>query len=336
MKTKNTLGKLSMSLVLVFTALSAHKADGVPISSPPSIQWFASSLPREDSTGAAQGASWPSAATNWMMAIRTNSTTAVGTGRAAAMNINYADHFGMVTSSAFNSWRAVAEFPSSEYGNRQYFGFKVVVQSGSFVPSNITYHITTQVWNTSSGWNTVLFNNVSSSMALDNNIFRQRLDAGGDGVFGTSDDSVSSSQVMSLPTKAFVYGGYGIGVGAYGSGSPQDQLNNALNYIQSGKFRVLLTVGVPYSDGNTYTFTTIYMPPATDIQAVYLPPSGSTPAYVSWPGSTGTLYSVESSTDLVSWNPPVYVNGAAGSTFCPVLDQHNGVPKCFYRVKAFP
>ena len=342
MKTTHTISKLVItSLVALSAALPAHKAESAPLSpAPVSIQWYAASLPRQEDSGVAQGASWPSAAANWMSAIRANSLTAVGTGRASALNITYVDYLGMVTSSSFNSWRSNAEFiPSDlEYGNRQYFGMKVVAQTGSFIPANITYNITTEIWNGSS-WAPVLFNNVPASMAVDGNVFRQRLDAGHDTIFGSSDDVPSASQLMSLPSNCFIYGGYGIGVGAYGSGGPQQQLNNALSYIQSNKLRVLLTVTVPYSNETTYTFNTIYMPPAQNIQAIYLPPSGSIPTYVNWSSSNGMLYSVESSTDLVDWNNPlrpiVYLNGVAGSTFQAVLDQHNGVNKCFYRVKQY-
>ena len=298
---------------------------------PVTIGWYSASLPREDASGTAQGVSWPVASANWMQAIRTDAV--VGSGHTGVQNIAYNDYLGMTTSTTFNSWRGTTS-ADGEFGNRQHFGFKVSTQTGYFIPASITYVISSQVWN-GSGWVNAIYSNVSASMAMDNNPFRVRLNPGTDGLYGTSDDAVSAVQTTSTQTNAFIFGGYGIGVGAYGSGTSQDKLNNVLSYMQANWFRVVLTVSVPHSDGNTYTFNNVYMPPqqgANNTSLVYVPFDGETSASLNWSTTLGGLFEIQKSPDLVNWTPVGMVSGSGLLTFL-AQDQSGGAPMFFYRTR---
>jgi hypothetical protein len=339
MKTKlNVIGLAIFLIVGQNTALSAETVE-TQTQGPVTIKWYSASLPREDvAVPAHQGASWPTASSNWMEAIRTDSPT-VGTDRNQVTNIRHNDYAGMVSSSNFSLWRSNAE-TSSEYGNRQHYGFKMYSQIGSFTPNNITYTISSQVWN-GTGWVNQIYSGVTSSMAQDNNPFRQRLNAGVDTVYGTVDDVFASSQVMSSPTNSFIYGGYGIGISAYGNGTNQDKINNALAYMQGGKLRVVLMVSVLHSNGTTYTFSNTYMPPCLDmsqIKAVYSPSSGGSGAYISWPSDPSSLYLVAKSPDMMTWSPVSgngYYDGGTPLTSVVTAEQPNLESKCFYRIQAW-
>lgn len=337
---KTNIGKL-IGLALVVGQVVCASAQTVESQTqgPVTVKWYSASLPREDSTMVAQGSSWFAASNNWMQAIRTDAA-AVGSGRDEAKKITYNDYLGMISSPGINSWRGIIQPSWVEFGNRQHYGFKVFAQTGSFVPANITYSITTQAWN-GSNWVNQLYVGMSSSMAQDNNSFRQRLNAGQDGVYGTTDDVVSASQTTASPSNGFIFGGYGIGVGAYGNGTDQDKLNNALAYMQGNKFRVVVTVTVPHTSG-TYAFTNIYMPPARDmsvVKAVYTPPfesGGQTfGARVSWPSDSTGLYLMEKSTDLTNWTSVGYYAGGSGVTSVGFPEQMVGIERCFYRLKGW-
>jgi hypothetical protein len=322
-----------IALVIGQSVLAQQQTISAETQGPVSIEWYSASLPRESS-----GASWPVASTNWMNAIRTEQTT--GAGRVEAKRIDYCDYPGMVTTASFSSWKATAD-TSSDFGNRQHFGFKLSTQSGYFIPASINYTIRTEVWN-GVQWIPLLFPDVPSSMAIDNNSFRQRLNAGTDGVYGTTDDVVSGSQLMGNQTNGFIYGGYGIGVGVFVGGNNQQQLDGTLLYLRDKKLRVIVTVVVPYSNGTSYTFKTIYlpleqfMPPQKDpntISVVYNPlKPGETHSRVSWINSgTAQIYEVQKSADLSNWTHHAYTDQQG----CDVMEEKEGAPKGFYRLRAW-
>ena len=331
----NNMKKQIVSLLSWLVIGVNLQAQDMQVQGPVSIKFYRSVLPREDASGSAQGSAWSTASSNWMNVIRTE-VASIGDGtHAVAKVIDYNDYYGMVTTPSFGSWRAVASSSTPiEYGNREYYGFKVYTQSGSFIPSNITYHIGTYVWNGTS-WVNVIYpiSTTIAAMNLDGNNFRQRLNAGNDGVYGTADDIVASSQLSSSPTNAFIYGGYGIGIGAYGSGTNQDKINNALAYMSGGKLKTVVTVTVLHN-GTTYSFTNTTMPPSQMVQLAYVPKSSNSTASITWTG-TGLLYQYEKSPDLQNWTADnSYISGS-GPMSIDVAEQGLGFKKYFYRLRAW-
>lgn len=296
---------------------------------PLSIKWYSASLPKEW-VSQTQEVSWVEASANWMDIIRTEESNK-GLDRSKAEKISYCDYPGIITSTGFNSWRGVADPSSLEFGNRQHFGFKVYAQQGDFIPSNITYRIISEIWN-GSEWVADGTVNGSATMLTTGNTFRRRLDAGPDTKYGTGDDTLSTSQVTSIATNCFIYGGFGVGLG----GNSQDKLNSALQYMKANKFRISVTVSVPHSDGNTYIFSTCYMPALQDttgLNPVYTSPlPEETHAHARWNDTAGLVYELEKSTDMIVWTHHTYTE----SSSCDLYEENEGLLRqCFYRIKAY-
>lgn len=325
------IGAALAAIIAIATGLSAQaqSLDTLQVDSkgPLTIKWYSASLPREDTTLVSQGASWPAAASNWMTAIRTEAAT-VGIGHEQAKSITFNDYEGMVTSTTFNSWRASTVGAAGEYGNRQHYGFKLSCQTGSFIPANTTYTLTTYKWEGS--W--VSYSTVSPSMALDNNTFRQRINV---------DGTVAANQTMSLATSGFIYGGYGFGVPAYGSGENSAKLQNALDWLTSKKLRVDISVTVPHSSGTTYTFSNTYMPPTLDptqLQVRYVKnPVLGISRGLQWASPAGGLYQVFKSPNLVAWTPVGMAtsSGAGIINFAVTDEPGEGAPRMFYRIRGW-
>lgn len=299
---------------------------------PLTIKWYSASLPKEG-TAQTQGISWPVASANWMEIIRTEALSK-GKNRLKAEKVNFCDYAGMLTSDGFNSWRGVSESPSQESGNRQYFGFKVYCQTGSFTPSNITCSVVSEVWGgTTKDWQPDNLINGSPTMASNGNTFRLRLDAGPNTDYGDYDDVLASSQVMTVGANCFIYGGFGIGLG----GTSQGQLDSALNYMKGNHLRVKLTVRITHSSSSSpYIFTTVYMPPMKDVSdlnpAYYSPGSGEGHGHLRWTGKTGLVYEVKKSTNLIDWTHLSYTDAVSEE----LSEENDGTePKCFYRINGY-
>ncbi len=206
------------------------------------------SLPRyTDGNLSLTGQSWTFASNNRMAQILSRSNATVGSDRSASIRQDsFGDFTGMVTSSAFNSWKAVTETfppaPSREWGNQHFQG--IWIYGDDFVPAE--YSVTKQwwIWNESLSLFEALVTSPTPDTTILNtaNNFRVRYSVGVDGQPGTSDDVPLASQNMSLPTRSFIYGGIGMSFGAGGAGDNQQKVANTLTYLRGKHPMAELTV----------------------------------------------------------------------------------------------
>jgi hypothetical protein len=259
---KKTLGATLMAIVLlvIFSGTSVLAQGPVPS---PSVQvasngeigidGFLGFLPRESPTNTAlEGETWPTASVGWINIIRTGagSNGLALSDKSLALKRVYSDPSWLITSTAFRSWNAVVE-TTKQFGNRHHLGFRVHSQK-----AGVTFRmqdISTQVQSYTlgaTGYTADGVINASTNLSVLNN-YRQRLEPGVDGKNGTNDDVISGTQSSSIASTSCLYGGLGVSIGAYGSGTDQQKLNNAANYCISNKLVLELTVTVPYLDNGT-------------------------------------------------------------------------------------
>lgn len=288
---------------------------------------FISDLQRESPDNLAlQGETWMTQANNWMQIIR-DGTMTTGDGFTQVVKEITISHNWMVTST-FRSWGSETT-TANQWGNRMHFGFRIYTKRPgvTFKMKDVTSAIKSYIYgpNHAQGWRPD--NVINKSARLDTlNYFRIRMTAGLDGINGNVDDEVGL-QDANLPTTSCAYGGVGVAIGAYGTGTDQQKLDNAVMYQDVNNLALRFTLDVPYRDGATDKFFSASMVALADnfVPSPILPAELSLPTTaVNWPagkvlfGEVGNspmvngLYVFETSNDLDSWTPFALTDIGAG------------------------
>lgn len=307
----------------------------------------AASLPREDANNPAlQGETWQAAAQNWTELVKGKSPvgTSIGVGQEKVERTDsLGDYTGMITSAPdFQSWKAVAQPDGTnpvQRGNRIHWACPGWIYSDdgeTFIPADVNIRVRSMVYNYSTmeyEYDGVV--DQSTTLATTN-YFRLRLNAGSDGENGTSDDMLDV-QDGTLPTQSFLFGGIGAGIGAFGSGSDQQKIQNTLNYCRQKALILECRATIPYKDENGV--------PQEPIETLgYLYPS-SCPEFsgdiemmsenelVIHGNSSTAVYHVMKSPDLITWEHDQYASGFGSVSV--TLDESSDHDRYFYRVACF-
>lgn len=300
------------------------------------------SLPREDASNSAyEGGTWDAASSNWMDLIKNRGAVgdSVGSGQEIAeRQADLDDYTGMITTApGFESWKAVAGDNSpDQWGNRIHNGIWVYVDENdeTFVPADVEVTFKSQVWSQGSqSWSYDGVVNQMTTLATTND-FRLRLNAGTDSVPGTSDDLVDI-QNGNLDTVSFLYGGIGIGVGSFGSGSDQQKIQNTLNYLRSGHFRIEVRVTVPFDKNGSpqepasALWYIMQSECEVDLDTLVI----SDPNTLEVMTNVGALYQIEKSEDLSDWKVDGHLSGSGEIDYD--IFEYPSTPRQFYRVRCF-
>ncbi|MEN9604726.1 MAG: hypothetical protein RJB39_411 [Candidatus Parcubacteria bacterium] len=315
-----------------------------PLSDDLAITSYIGFAPKENAANlAGQSITWPTFASNWIEILRTGAPFK-GSGFDFAAKQANADYSWMVTSSSFRSWN-LGLTTEQQFGNRNVISLDVrSLRSGvTFKPNRIVMTVRSyDHMDDLVRWQPDVIN-ITASFA-SSNYFRLRLEAGLDGVTGTPDDVLSSSQDLNLATMMFRYGGLMPAIGAFGSGDNTQQLQNGFNYYRDTHTVLRLVVTVPYDDGGTAkTFQTslviiptqsgvesrvVDMPLTLDLahNRIHMGEVGNSPAL-------NRIYAVEQSTDLTNWNMVFYPDLGQGEITPFKID--GGLARNFFRVREF-
>ncbi len=301
--------------------------------------------PKENAANpAGQSATWNSFASNWLDILRSGAGSS-GSGFDLAQKRFAPDYAWMATSSSFRSWN-LGLTTEQQFGNRVIVSLDVrsLRTNVTFKPSQIGMNIRSyDHMNESVRWQPDVIN-ATASFATSN-YFRLRMEAGTDGILGTSDDVLAGSQDLSQPTRMFRYGGLMAAIGAFGSGDAAQQLQNVLTYYEDTHSVLRLVVTVPYTDGSegvkTLQTSVVLIPTGAGLESrvvdmpltmdlahnrVHMGDVGNAP-------EPNRLYQVEQSSDLNSWTPVFYPDLGRGEITPFKID--GTLPRNFFRVREF-
>lgn len=333
------------------------------------IRFAMSPLPRENPADLSlQGGSWDTSAKNWTDSLLAG-LQSLGTGYNRAYRIGWLDPSWMVTSTNFQSWHARphGDIAINQFGNRIHVAVHIeaIDSSVTFMSKDIVISARGYGY-TGSTWITENLINRSTTMEILN-YFRMCLDQGG--APGPVGDTKSSVQNSSAAIRAFLYGGLGLNVAAGGEGNQEQQLLNAVHYLEDNNIVILYTVTIPYkyrvppTENNPsgemtgvatgqvvllplpliepdYPESTYRNPGAFEFG--YAPDSVMPSRFLNFgetfPGngsSFGTLYLLQRSKDLQFWNSmnmvALFGNGDMLTFPTGTPDVHDD-PRMFYRV----
>lgn len=312
-------------------------------------------LPRESPAApATESSTWMASAANWK-SVNFNGLQSAGSGFTLAERFTAIDYSKMVTTTDAQSWNGLPhDIPgNNQFGNRAHMALQIsAMKTGvTFKMQAIQVFIKSYVFDTlANRWRLdgviVAFTTLESL-----NYFRIRCDSAGPA--GFEGDLVSSVQDSTIPSVSCYFGGIGIGIGAYGSGTTAQKIQNAINYMVSNHFVVEVNVAVPYDDNGASKMASanhVFVPAGlqnstVDPSAAKSPlPFGFKPGRTdalrlgesagTFTTSSSSLYMLQKSRDMQSWTNAGSVArfGSAGFLDFPIEDMAHGEAHYFYRV----